>query len=950
MKGSQLQPRARFAVACGMYREQPIWWCPFTKAKFRSKDFTVIQLRSGMNFAQFLRLPEMPTTMISKDLPADRNERVTVHLEPCEHVLPNAPVVEATVPSMELDGQQQQPLVRVESTPELGGSLNIVDDKSGTQLEVDPTSGMLEAIDEDEQAPANLEEALTQNKPIPVDPVPTVGEPQPINMMEWDDVVLDASQSVDEAALWDMIDEKKKLTEAYRASGQETLRSILRKKKIVDPVYHDEYLKWLKQSAETKKYYEGVNLRVDAKFKPKQGSPFPQPIGKLWTTIKTEKDRQRNANNMEFVHTRLMEMLLHEEAIEVKVTNALTASIVRHQPDTGASLDITAFAARKKRKAKRVSAADAHDPPPETLGEAIRDDVDGQDWSDESYKEFNGLTDLKVFDHGPENRGYTRAELHDLGIHSPPVGTRAICDNKRGADGRIVRHKVRIVVQGHRGNMFKGVHFNETYTATPSQDSARILQALCVHLQLKRKAWDISQAYCWADLPPGELIALRYPEGFRKFHNGEETFIVMRKNLYGHPAAARTWGQTRDKFILAYFNVKGWTCIQARGDPCFFHIMKGDEHAWILIHTDDVDAAGTSDEILDEIYDAMDKEWKVKEVNADYVLGVTRKQVPTADGKFDIECTMAQYCEAMAAAFAEHITKHRIETPFPEGITLSLDDEVTADETKAVIARGFQRGVGMILWASRGAFPECMFAASQLCKIMSRPSEKGWTAMIHNLKYMIQHKEFGIKFSHCGNDYPYVNVDSSYKIDCADGLCQFGFDIRWKGGPIKAISHKLKHVAHCTSHAEYMAMSESCKAIVGMRQLFTEIGLPELVEEPTALMGDNDTAIKLANDEKPTQGNQYIYTAYHFNKEVVKLQIVTTASIDTTENTADLQTKAVNTDKMSKLAGKLKGYEPDWYPTIRHDDSRTTSQSAQGTSKGLAAHSVQCSTNASTLC
>ena len=93
--------------------------------------------------------------------------------------------------------------------------------------------------------------------------------------------------------------------------------------------------------------------------------------------------------------------------------------------------------------------------------------------------------------------------------------------------------------------------------------------------------------------------------------------------------------------------------------------------------------------------------------------------------------------------------------------------------------------------------------------------------------------------------------------------------------------------------------------------------------------GDNDTAIKLANDEKPTQGNQYIYTAYHFNKEVVKLQIVTTASIDTTENTADLQTKAVGTDKMSKLAGKLKGYEPDWYPTVRHDGSRTTSQSAQ---------------------
>ena len=63
--------------------------------------------------------------------------------------------------------------------------------------------------------------------------------------------------------------------------------------------------------------------------------------------------------------------------------------------------------------------------------------------------------------------------------------------------------------------------------------------ALATHLQLKQKSWDISQAYLWAPLPPGELIALRYPDGFRKYHNGEETFIVMRKNLYGHPAAAR---------------------------------------------------------------------------------------------------------------------------------------------------------------------------------------------------------------------------------------------------------------------------------------------------------------------------------------------------------------------------------------------------------------------------
>ena len=151
-------------------------------------------------------------------------------------------------------------------------------------------------------------------------------------------------------------------------------------------------------------------------------------------------------------------------------------------------------------------------------------------------------------------------------------------------------------------------------------------------------------------------------------------------------------------------------------------------------------------------------------------------------------------------------------------------------------------------------------------------------------------------------------------------------------------------IRHLSEREQYATTSE------GLMEESFDTKYGSWSKDIEAICSRECTSMRLANGEKPTQGNQYIYTAYHFNKEVVKLQIVTTASIDTTENTADLQTKAVGTDKMSKLAGKLKGYEPDWYPTVRHDGSRTTSQSAQGTSKGLAAHSVQCSTNASTLC
>jgi len=940
VKGSQLQAKARFAVCSGMYREQPIWWCPWTKSKFRSKDFTAVKLRDGLNFAQFLRLPDMPTTLMSKDLNGDQNAAVTVHLKPYEHALPpQQPIITATIPSTALDSRQYNHIEAV-SHPELGGSIRIVDDASGEQLDIDPATGIFEMPTE-----ATVPETAAQ----PIQQPNTIANPPEIHppdtdissdIRRWDDVLVDLEPSAEMEDAWQRYDQEKALKQAYRANGRETLRTIMRNKVQLEPVYHDIYVKWLKNSDLTKKYYQDVNVRIDRTYKPKPKSPFPLPSGALWKALKAEEDKKRNAKNADHINSRLVKHLMMASEIEVKTSKELTAFVLTHHEEP-ADRQVHAHAA-KRRKTK---AQDVMNPPPTTFGLAIQDPKDGKDWSAEGFKEYDGITDLGVFDHGPDGRGYTKAELQQLGITARPVATKAICDNKRGPNSEIIRHKVRIVVLGHPGNMFKGIHYSETFAAAPVQDSSRILMALATHFQLKQKSWDISQAYLWAPLPPGELIALRYPDGFRKYHNGEETFIVMRKNLYGHPAAARAWSKTRDEFIMRHFNEHGWTCHQARGDPCLFYIMKGDQYAWMLIHTDDCDAVGSSDEILKEIMKAMDTEWKVKEVTSEYILGVTRKQVTETDGTFDIECTMAQYCDAMHEAFKEHLNKRRVETPFPPDLMLSLEDEVPEEETQAVIERGYQRGVGMCLWAARGVFPECMYATSQLCKIMSKPSEAGWSALMHTMKYMIQHKNFGIKFSHRGNDVPLVYVDSSFKDDKHDGKCQYGYEIQWKGGPIRAQSRKFKHVAHAASHAEYMAMCEASKSIIWLRQLFKEIGLPDLVSEPTLLMGDNDTALKLANDDKPTQGNQYIRTAYHFCKEVVEEGDVVTASIDTKENPSDIQTKAVGSDVMDRLAAKQKGYEPDWQPTIRHTDKQQVQQQpkkAETTKTGAAAAEQSC--------
>jgi len=62
---------------------------------------------------------------------------------------------------------------------------------------------------------------------------------------------------------------------------------------------------------------------------------------------------------------------------------------------------------------------------------------------------------------------------------------------------------------------------------------------------------------CWAESPPGQLMALKHPEGFELCDkHGEPLCMVCRENLHGHPAASGNWSKTRDEFILKHFTVK----------------------------------------------------------------------------------------------------------------------------------------------------------------------------------------------------------------------------------------------------------------------------------------------------------------------------------------------------------------------------------------------------------
>ena len=328
----------------------------------------------------------------------------------------------------------------------------------------------------------------------------------------------------------------------------------------------------------------------------------------------------------------------------------------------------------------------------------------------------------------------------------------------------------------------------------------------------------------------------------------------------------------------------------------------------MLVWTDDCDLVGESEEQLHQIFTIINSEWESKQIDPSYMLGIKREIVTNTEDLMQVELTMTAYVEAMAKTFETHLCTKNVSTPMPDGFFTYKKTTTSEQESKAVLARGYQKLFGSLLWAARGTFPECLQGCSMLGRVMSAPAEDDWSAACHMLTYMYQHRQHGILYSSNGNDIPYAMADSSNKTDPTDSKCQYGYCHLLAGAAIIAQSKKLSHIGLSAAHNEYMAAHWCNRHTAWLRDLLVEMCYLSVGATPTNTYADNRAANLLCEEDIITCGNQFMQVPYHYNKEAVSLGIVTMIYIPTVDNLADLFTKSVSKQVLQRLLPALLGY------------------------------------------
>ena len=448
------------------------------------------------------------------------------------------------------------------------------------------------------------------------------------------------------------------------------------------------------------------------------------------------------------------------------------------------------------------------------------------------------------------------------------------------------------------------VHYDAVFTPTPQDVTVRLIMILVCCYGYISGCLDFSTAYLYADIPEDEQVPVEYPKEARRFDKkGRKLYMRLRRNIYGHPAGARRWGQHRSKMLLEEFNSGGWKCWICEEDPCLLiFISPRGTRSFVSIWTDDADGAYATQEDKDEIKAGIKKHFKITTADETHQLSIVREHF-AKDGVNYVRLTQVDYIEDMAASFADYLPR-QASTPVPHRLRLDYEESKSRPtrEHDAVHARGYLRAVGLLLWCYRRTMPQLGNAIAMLTQHMSCPTEEAWKTAMHVIKYCYLNRHTGITFRSDGLRKLRVYYDASHKEDKSDGHSLYSYSIFFCNGPIMWQSKKNAHEGLSSTHDEVQACYEATKAIVHVIKMIEDMGFDRSVtREPALMLGDNAQCVKYSREDYVSPGNRFYARNVRYIKRRVRDGTIDTRHLPGKDNIADLGTKSVGPQEINAL-------------------------------------------------
>jgi hypothetical protein len=504
---------------------------------------------------------------------------------------------------------------------------------------------------------------------------------------------------------------------------------------------------------------------------------------------------------------------------------------------------------------------------PRSYKEAM-DSKSAEHWEKAMKEELDSIEENKTW------------ELIDLPHGRKAVGSKWVYKIKRDENGKIVRYKARLVAQGFSQKF--GIDYDEVFAPVARSTTLRLLLSVAGKRNYVVRHYDIKTAFLNGKLE--EEVYLKQPLGFQK---GNKVYR-LKKSLYGLKQAARVWNQTLHEALVTN------GCIQNQTDRCLYIWKNNDKVCYILVHVDDLLAAGSDEQVINQIMEALGRRFETKNLGeAKHYLGIDIER--DNNGRFLISQRLYIDKIVEEAGLTEaKISKFPLDTGYnkQEGSLLESNAE-------------YRKLIGMLLYLTTNSRPDIAASVAILSKKVEKPRDNDLNEVKRIIRYLKGTRNMKLSLNEAnGKEVIHAYSDANWAEDREDRKSNSGYFCSFNGGAISWCSRKQDVIALSSAEAEYVALTEACKEVTWLKEVSK--GFDVEISEPVTILTDSQSCISMIKNQHFSNRTKHIDTKYHYIRNQVTEGKIKLEYCPTADNAADIFTKplgSIKIDYLRKLIG-----------------------------------------------
>ena len=415
---------------------------------------------------------------------------------------------------------------------------------------------------------------------------------------------------------------------------------------------------------------------------------------------------------------------------------------------------------------------------------------------------------------------------------------------------------------------------------------------------------DVITAYLYGSIDSD--IHMKIPEGFKlpeavstKPHS--MLSIKLQRSLYGLKQSGRMWYNRLSEYLLKEGYVNNPIC------PCVFIKKSKTGFAIIAVYVDDLNLVGTPEE-LTKTAEYLKKEFEMKDLGkTKFCIGLQIEHFPNG-----VLVHQSTYIKKILKRF--NMDKaHPLSSPM---VVRSLDvkndpfrpcekgEELLGPEVPYLSA------IGALMYLANCTRPDIAFSVNLLARYSSAPTRRHWKGIQHILRYFSGTTDMGLFYSNKSKKKLLGYADAGYLSDPHKTRSQTGYGFNYNGTAISWRSVKQTMMATSSNHSEILAIHEASRECIWLRSMIHHIqelcGLSSVKDKPTILFEDNAACIaQIKGGYIKGDRTKHISPKFFYTHELQKNGEIDVQQIRSSDNLADLFTKALPTSTFKKLIYKV---------------------------------------------